>query len=86
MNNLIIAMNDFLLAAVVIAGPPLAIATVIGFILSVFQALTSIQDQTLTQTTKIVAISATLFLMSYILVAPLYHATLKLFGTFYLLV
>lgn len=85
MNELILVMNEFLISAAILAGPPLAIATVIGFSLAIFQALTSIQDQTLTQTTKIIAISATLFMMSYALASPLYHSTLKLFDTFHLI-
>lgn len=86
MNNYIVIMNEFMISAAVIAGPPLLIATVVGFTLSVFQAITSIQDQTLSQTAKIISITAALFFLSFLLVAPLYHSTLKLFETFHLVI
>lgn len=45
-----------------LAGPILAITLVIGLIISVFQAATQIQEQTLTFVPKLIAIAAILLL------------------------
>lgn len=75
-------LHDIIFAAVIIAGPPLFISTVIGFLLAIFQAVTSIQDQTLPQTVKIIVISLVLILMGGILTQPLYTVTDRIFSNF----
>lgn len=79
-NNLLI----FLVAVAVLAGVPLAVATVVGLIISFLQAITQIQDQTLSSTVKIVAIAATFMAIGGVLIAPLYEATVLLFDTFWM--
>lgn len=73
----------FLTAVAVLAGIPLAVATVVGLIISFFQAITQIQDQTLGQTVKIASIALTFLLVGGALIAPLYEATTQLFDTFW---
>lgn len=48
--------------ALLLAGPILVITLVIGLIVSVFQAATQIQEQTLTFVPKLIAIAAILLL------------------------
>ena len=45
-----------LLTGIMIAGPILAISLVVGLIISIFQATTQIQEQTLTFVPKLIAI------------------------------
>ena len=73
----------FMAAVAVLAGVPLAVATVVGLIVSFFQAITQIQDQTLAQTAKIVAIGLTFMILGGALVAPLLESTTLLFDTFW---
>ena len=73
----------FMTAVAVLAGIPLAVATVIGLIVSFFQAITQIQDQTLSQTAKMVAIALTFMVMGGALFSPLFQASLQLFDTFW---
>lgn len=47
----------------VISGPPMMIGLIIGLIISLFQALTQIQEMTLTFVPKIIAIFVSLLLM-----------------------
>lgn len=47
----------------VVAGPILLVAISIGLIISILQAITSIQEQTLTFVPKIIAIFVTLILL-----------------------
>ncbi|KQQ44327.1 flagellar biosynthetic protein FliQ [Methylobacterium sp. Leaf125] len=46
-----------------VAGPIMLVALVVGLVVSLFQALTQIQEQTLIYVPKIVAVFATLLLM-----------------------
>ena len=46
-----------------VAGPVMAVALVVGLVVSLFQALTQIQEQTLVYVPKILAVFAALLLM-----------------------
>ena len=71
----------FMSVAILIAGVPLVVATVLGLIVSVFQATTQIQDQTLSQTIKIVAIVVVLLFLGGSLFSPLLVNTQAVFNT-----
>lgn len=73
----------FMTSVALLAGIPLAVATVVGLIVSFFQAVTQIQDQTLAQTVKIAAIAMTFLVMGGTLVAPLIESSVTLFDTFW---
>lgn len=73
----------FMTAVTVLAGIPLAVATVVRLVVSFFQAVTQIQDQTLAQTVKIVAIGLTFLLMGAALIGPLMEASERVFSTFW---
>ncbi len=72
----------FMIDIVILAGVPLGVATVCGLFISVFQAVTQIQDQTLSQTVKIVAIVAVLLVFGGVLVSPLVNSTTNVFNEF----
>lgn len=75
-------LMTFLLNAALLAGVPLAVATATGLIVSFLQAVTQIQDQTLSQTIKIVAIAVVLLAMTSSLTGPLMSSTRELFKNF----
>lgn len=72
----------FMMNTVILAGVPLGVATVAGLIVSFFQAITQIQDQTLSQTIKIVAIVVVLLTMGGTIVTPLLNSTKMMFTDF----
>ena len=72
----------FLLDAILLAGVPLAAATAVGFIISFLQAVTQIQDQSMSQTAKISAIVFVLAFFGVSLAAPLVARTELLFSQF----
>lgn len=76
----------FMMNVVILAGVPLAIATFCGLIISFFQAVTQIQDQTLSLTVKITAITVTLLAFGAILSRPLMSLTQEVFDNFNLIV
>ena len=63
-----------------IAAPLLLIAMVVGLIISIFQATTSIQEQTLTFVPKIAAILGALILFGPWILASMVQFTVRLFG------
>lgn len=48
--------RDALFLAIQLSGPPVLLAMVIGLLISIFQAATQIQEQTLTVVPKIIAV------------------------------
>jgi type III secretory pathway component EscS len=73
----------FMLNTVLIAGTPLAVATVLGLVVSFFQAVTQINDQTLSLTVKIAAIVLVLLIFGSTLVAPLVLNSERVFSEFW---
>ena len=59
-------VRDLLLTALMLAGPVLLVGLVVGVAVSLFQALTSVQEQTLSLVPKMVAV----ILMTLLLLAP----------------
>ena len=58
-------MRDALFLVLKTAAPPLIVSLVIGLIVSVFQTVTSIQEQTLTFVPKMVGLFLTLMLIGH---------------------
>lgn len=63
-----------IITALLVAGPILIVAMVVGLLISIFQAVTQIQEQTLTFVPKMVAI-----ILVMILLAPFISKTLVQF-------
>jgi flagellar biosynthetic protein FliQ len=64
-----------------IAGPILATGLVVGLLVSVFQAVTQIQEATLTFIPKLVAILAILALLGHWMLGLLLHFTVTLLSS-----
>lgn len=60
MNELLIAQigKEALRTALMVAGPALVVSLVVGLLISVFQVVTSLQDQTIAFVPKVVAVMA----------------------------
>jgi len=58
MNELLIAQigKEALKTALLVAGPALMVSLVVGLLISVFQVVTSLQDQTLAFVPKVIAV------------------------------
>ena len=69
--------------AAVFLVPPLLIATIVAFLVGLFQAVTQIQEQTLPQTIKIFVIGIVLIGFGGLLTAPLYSASDEIFSRFH---
>jgi len=58
MNELLIAQigKDALKTALMVAGPALLVSLVVGLMVSIFQVVTSLQDQTIAFVPKVIAV------------------------------
>jgi flagellar biosynthetic protein FliQ len=61
MNELLIAQigKEALKTALLVAGPALLVSLVVGLLISVFQVVTSLQDQTIAFVPKVIAVLLT---------------------------
>jgi type III secretion protein S len=62
--------------------PPIIVASVVGVLFSLIQALTQIQEQTLSFGVKLIAVGLTLYLTSRWIGGEIYNYTLYLFDNF----
>lgn len=67
--------RDAVLTVLYVAGPVMVVALVVGLIISILQATTQIQEQTLTFVPKIVAV-----FMFILLMLPFFMAKLQAFA------
>jgi flagellar biosynthetic protein FliQ len=71
--------RDAIIVSLKLGGPVMLIALIIGLVISLFQALTQIQEQTLTYVPKIVAILFAMLLMLPFMLTTLANFTERLF-------
>lgn len=82
MHSLTYVIQQGLILVLVVSGPPIMLALVIGFIISVFQAATQIQEQTLSFAPKLVVIFGVLGLAGPWMGATLLRFTFNIFDHF----
>jgi flagellar biosynthetic protein FliQ len=67
-NTAIALSRQVLVEALLVAAPVLGVSLVVGVVVALFQALTSLQEQTVAMIPKLLALAGTLFfLMPWIL-------------------
>ncbi|HLO75760.1 MAG TPA: type III secretion system export apparatus subunit SctS [Magnetospirillum sp.] len=71
-----------LILTLLLSLPPIIVASVVGTVVSLLQALTQVQEQTLAFGFKLVAVGVTIFVISPWLGGELYRYTLTMFTTF----
>jgi len=72
--------RDALYVALLIAAPPLIIGLAVGLLISIFQATTQIQEQTLTFVPKIVAVLFSILIFGSWMLTTLVSFTSELFS------
>jgi type III secretion protein S len=81
-TELVHQLNVILLLVLYLSAPVLGVAAAVGLIVGLLQAVTQIQDQSLPQTLKLVAILLTIGLLGPLLAGSLVHATRDIFNEF----
>lgn len=77
--------SQALYLVLVISLPPIVIASVIGIVLSLIQAVTQLQEQTLTFGVKLIAVVLALFLLGGWMSGEILRYADEIFTRFYLL-
>ncbi|OBQ45961.1 type III secretion system export apparatus subunit SctS [Halodesulfovibrio spirochaetisodalis] len=75
-----------LLLVLQISMPPIIVASIAGVLLSLVQAITQIQEQTLSFGIKLICVCATLFLAAGTFGKALYVYSLQIFDSFNMIV
>ncbi len=78
-GQLVTLLRDGVFQILVLAGPILIVALVVGLIVAIFQATTSIQEQTLTFVPKLVSILGMLALLGGWMFTSLEQYTIRIF-------
>ena len=67
---------------IVLAGPPVVVAALVGILIAFIQAATQIQEQTLQYAAKFFAIALTIFATSTLIGSSLYRFSDRIFTDF----
>lgn len=73
-------LREAFLTIITVAGPVLLIALVIGLVVSIIQAATQIQEQTLSFVPKVLAVVGSLIILGNFMLNNLIAFTEKIFG------
>lgn len=71
-------LQESILQILLISGPILLVAVIVGLLISIFQATTSIQDQTLTFVPKILVVLGLIGLLGNWMLGVLVNYTIRL--------
>ncbi|MBI3186075.1 MAG: flagellar biosynthesis protein FliQ [Myxococcales bacterium] len=82
MHHLTFITQEALVLVLVASGPPVVLSLVVGFIISVFQATTQIQEQTLSFAPKVVVVFGVLALAGGWIGSQLMRFTFQIFDRF----
>jgi len=74
--------QDALWLMLMLSGPPILVATIIGLLIAFIQAVTQLQEQTLSFLFKLVAISITIALTAGLMGETLTHFAIRVFEAF----
>ncbi|MCP8847309.1 flagellar biosynthesis protein FliQ [Latilactobacillus curvatus] len=75
----LMVMREAVIRILVVSGPIVIVAMVVGLVISIFQATTQIQEQTLSFVPKLVAIFVTLILAGNFMITTLKEFTEYIF-------
>lgn len=75
-------ITEAMMLVMILSMPPIIVASVVGIVVSLLQALTQVQEQTLSFAVKLVAVALTIFAMAGILGAEILNFTTTLFDEF----
>lgn len=79
-DTILYLIKNVLVTTVVLTAPILVLGLAIGLLVSIFQTITSIQEQSMTQIAKILTIMAALFFLTPLLLRYLVEFSLGLLG------
>ncbi|MCP3163873.1 flagellar biosynthesis protein FliQ [Myxococcus qinghaiensis] len=82
MNQLTVITQEALFLVLVVSAPPVLMSLIVGFIISLFQATTQIQEQTLTFAPKVIIVFGVLAMTGPWIGSQLVRFTFHVFDRF----
>nr|AAF25802.1 BscS [Bordetella bronchiseptica] len=82
-QDLVSFMTQALYLVLWLSLPPIAVAAIVGTLFSLLQALTQVQEQTLSFAVKLIAVFATLMLAARWISAEIYNFTIAVLDAFH---
>ncbi|MEM8797296.1 MAG: type III secretion system export apparatus subunit SctS [Pseudomonadota bacterium] len=76
------AITEAMILVMILSMPPIVVASLVGIFVSLLQALTQVQEQTLSFAVKLVAVAITIAATAGTLGSEMFTFTLTLFDTF----
>ena len=80
--DLVTNVIQALLLVLVLSLPPIVVASVVGILFSLIQALTQIQEQTLSFGVKLIAVGLTLYMTARWMGGEIFNYTVMIFEKF----
>ena len=80
--DLVTYVVQALLLVLILSLPPIVVASIVGILFSLIQALTQIQEQTLSFGVKLVAVGLTLYLTARWMGGEIFNYTVLIFEKF----
>ena len=81
-NDVTAIASEALFLVIKVAAPILLVSLIVGLVVSIFQTVTSIQEQTLTFVPKIIAIFLTLILLGNWILTQITEFMIRLWSSF----
>jgi len=75
-------LTESMVLVMLLSMPPIVVASVVGILVSLIQALTQIQEQTISFAIKLVAVAVTIAAMAGLFGSEMLKFTLKVFNDF----
>lgn len=75
-------ITESMVLVMVLSLPPILVASVVGIAISLLQALTQVQEQTISFAIKLIAVAITIAAMAGLLGSELMNFAIKLFDEF----
>jgi type III secretion protein S len=75
-------LTEAMLLVMILSMPPIVITSVVGIVVSLLQAMTQVQEQTMSFAIKLIVIAVTIAAMAGLLGNELLTFTLKVFNDF----
>ncbi|PIR20328.1 MAG: flagellar biosynthetic protein FliQ [Deltaproteobacteria bacterium CG11_big_fil_rev_8_21_14_0_20_47_16] len=82
MENFVVISKQALYLALILTGPPVLVAMLVGLVISLVQATTQVQEQTLTFVPKLVAVVVAIAVAGPWIMTQLIQFTTQLFTSF----
>ena len=81
-SEIVVHLSRAMFLTMQLSLPPIVVAALVGTLISLLQALTQIQEQTLSFVFKLIAVGVTLLVMAYWMGGEIYNYTVMLFDFF----